>query len=240
MTLSHVTPPAVPQLPARRLALHRRAVLAATATMTPQRFPRPTSRRALAGAVALLALAVAGAALAVVKTDFLGAQARLDEKMWTPPREARIGGRVEVARGADWSYMAWAGKNATCVGYAAGASTNWVRTCGRAPGDTNTVAQGSKYLLLYGLAPNWQNGAADGRGAIYGAVTPDVSRVELERADGGARLIAETQHGPGLATNARFFIVRTALPDWRGFPITAITFYGDHGKALDREVLGSR
>jgi hypothetical protein len=184
---------------------------------------------------ALVSVLAAGSAVAV-STDFLREQARVDDRPWSPPALARVGERVEVARGADWSFMAWKAENATCLAYAAGDVTTWLRVCGRAADDLAIGPHGSRYLLTYGAVTQTQ-GVSDGRGAVFGAVTADVTQVEVELADGRV-LRADTKRAGELNTSARFFIVRETL-EQLPFPATSLTFLSSSGDTLERFHLGS-
>lgn len=227
----------VPPLPIVRLTLYRERILAQANGQMRRSRPKTRYPRWAVVAAAAAVLAVTGSALAVSLTDFVGVQERVDRQYWTPPKLAREGGRVEVVRGEDWALMAWNGADATCVGYAAGQASNWVRVCGRAADDENVPAGASKHLLTYGAAPNFVDGAADGRGAAFGAVDGQVAKVRLVYASGQSELV-ETSRAEGLDTSARFFIARPNIANWTGFPVKAIFFLDRDGNMLERYVLG--
>lgn len=229
----------VPPLPTVRLTLYRERILAQADRQTRRSRAKTHYPHWAVVAAASAVLAVTGSALAVSLTDFLGVQERVDRQHWTPPKLAREGGRVEVVRGEDWALMAWNGADATCVGYAAGQPSNWVRVCGRAADDTNVPAGASKYLLTYGATPNFVDGAADRRGAAFGAVDGQVAKVRLVYGSGQSELV-ETVRAEGLETSARFFIARPEIADWTGFPVKAISFVDRDGDMLERYVLGQR
>ena len=229
-------PATVKALPEGRVALVRTNLVTVVCedAVGAARWAFTRSRVVLAAAAA--ALVAVGSAVAIGTTDFLGQQARVDQQVWTPPAQARVGGRVEIDRGEDWSFMAWRGRDATCVGYAAGAGSNWLRACGRAPTDREVGPHASKYLLVYAATPNYENGAADGRGAIFGAVAPEVANVEMELRGGGVVAVPALP-APTLG-EAHFFLARVSLPSWNGFPVTQLTFRSHDGRILERFVPG--
>jgi hypothetical protein len=248
MSFDVLSPPEPLPIPPRRLALVRANVLDEIErlehTGMTRWWPRPAarSRRRVMIAVALVALlAAVGTAVGVgLGVDFLAEQERVDRQPWTPPRSKPTGNRVEVARGPDWSFMAWKSADGVCVAYAAGAATNWGRSCGGAPeGDPST----SDYLITTLVTPTnaADAHAVDGRGAIIGAVTSEVARIEVELADGRV-LSARTQEAPpALNTDARLFLIRAPLdfvPPARGEPprslVRAYISYGADGKRLER------
>jgi hypothetical protein len=236
---SDLATPHVPNLPAARLALLRSVLIDALPPTPSSRSSALWSshRRLVVVAAALLSIAVIGTAVAAWNvTDFMGEQARVDQAYWTPPPLERVGRRVELSRGSDWSFMAWKSKTGVCVAYAAGQTDYWVRACGRRPGTSVEGAHTSKYLLVFGMTPGSARGSSDGRGAIFGAVEPAVARVSIEL-PGGRVASAETMNGDSLRTPARFFIIRasslTRATHTRA-PISAITSYSRSGAELER------
>lgn len=151
-----------------------------------------------------------------------------------PP--GRQGARVEVARGPDWSFMAWRNPRGLCVAWAAGSAENWARACGR----PHTGAdEGPQHLIVSLLSVSADS---DGLGAVGGAVTPDVARVELELA-GGTTLASATELAPAVTTDGRFFLVRVpaSLLEQqfeRGGPMTSpvrtYSFFAEDGYLLER------
>jgi hypothetical protein len=197
----------------------------------------PTGRRriALIAGVAGL-IAFAGSALGVGLSDYLSQQEAIDNQAWTPPDMKAVGARVEVARGADWSFMAWKSTKGICVAYAAGAADGWARSCGFLPGST-AGPDASKYLGVL-LTSASDDGVSDGLGAIVGAVGPPVARVDLELSDGRV-ISARTQAAPpALKAAVRLFLVRTRLVVSGGTPpgprVNSITSYGRDGTRLER------
>jgi hypothetical protein len=186
-------------------------------------------RRYVVLAAALIALAAAVGTAVGLGFDFLAEQERVDQQPWTPPEMKAAGARVEVARGADWSFMVWNTHDGLCVAYAAGAATNWGRSCGGPP-DIAGDRFSSDYLVATLITPS---DAADGTGAIVGAVTHEVARVELELADGRV-LSAPTEESPAaLDTDARLFLIRTPL-EAPPNPVRAYVTYGSQGERLER------
>jgi hypothetical protein len=249
MSFDVPSPPDSLPIPPRRLALIRANLGDEIERLEPARVPRwrprvrARSRRRVVIAVALVGLlAAVGTAVGVgLGVDFLAEQQRVDRQPWTPPWSKPSGSRVEVARGPDWSFMAWTSADGVCVAYAAGAATNWGRSCGRAPEGAPVT---SDYLIATLITPTnaADANAADGRGAIVGAVTPEVARIEVELADGRV-LAARTQEAPrALNTDARLFLIRAPLafipPDAQGgrphSPVRAYISYSSDGKRLER------
>jgi hypothetical protein len=249
MSFDVFSPPEPLPIPPRRLALVRanlRDEIERLERTPAPRWRRPVtapSRRRFVIAVALVALlAAVGTAVGVgLGVDFLAEQQRVDRQPWTPPWSKPTGTRAEVARGPDWSFMAWKSADGVCVAYAAGAATNWGRSCGSSlEGDPST----SDYLIATLITPTnpADPNAADGRGAIVGAVTPEVARIEIELADGRVLAARTQQAPPALHTDARLFLIRAPLrfvpARVQGgrphSPVRAYISYGADGKRLER------
>lgn len=192
---------------------------------------RPTRRAVLAIAASILFVA-AGSALALTQIDFLGEQAQVDREAWTPPEWKPQEPRVELERGLDWSFMAWHSAGGICVAYAAGDASNWARACGPVSADSTAS------LLTWLYVPSQTSGASDGHGAMAGAVTPDVDRIEVELADGRV-LSAQTRPAAGVAAEARFFLVRESAMLAAERPVASIALYGADGELLDSGPPGS-
>lgn len=175
-----------------------------------------------------LLLATAGSAIAISTTDFLGEQDRVDERLWTPPGLARVGPRIEVARGPDWSFMAWQrADGGLCVGYAAGDATDWSRTCGLSrPGKAGGIVT---------WALTGPHGAADGHGALMGATKATVVRVEVTFSTG--RVVSTRTLAPGaFGADARLFIIRGDLPaPSDGIPLRALVAYNASGAVVEAQ-----
>lgn len=233
MSAQRLSPPVVPELPERRLSLVRANLVAA---ITPVAAAPVRRLRRVLLISALVSTLATGTAVALSTTDFLGEQARVEQRAWAPPELVRVGERIEITRGVDWSFMAWTARDATCVAYAAGSATHWVSVCGRAADNTNVGPRGSQYLLAYSAMPRTE-GVSDRRGAVFGATSADVARVDVELVDGRVVPTA-TNVGAGLDTSARFFIVRETL-EQRPFPATSLTFISTAGDVLERFKLGS-
>ncbi|MGH3093646.1 MAG: hypothetical protein ACRDOG_15155 [Gaiellaceae bacterium] len=195
----------------------------------PVRSVAAAPRRYILLAVLLVALLGAVGTAVGLGVSFLAEQERVDREPWTPPWSKPTGTRVEVARGADWSFMAWRTQDGLCIAYAAGAATNWGRSCGGPP-DVAGDRFSSDYLVATLVTPS---DTADGIGAIVGAVTHEVARVELELADGRV-LSAPTEESPAaLDTDARLFFIRTPL-EAPPNPVRAYITYGSRGERLER------
>jgi hypothetical protein len=188
-------------------------------------------------AAVVVGLLTAGLAAAVTQ-DFLDEQERVDQQLPPPAEWQATGDRVEIARGADWSFMAWRANRGLCLAYAAGAVNNWARSCGLMPDRADDERFPSDYLIATLIAGD---GASDGKVGIVGAVTSEVHRLELELTD-GRTLSATTQTAPAaLHTSARVFIVRAPI-DVRGrrassappFPVRAYVSYDSAGTRLER------
>ncbi|HEX6701628.1 MAG TPA: hypothetical protein VF101_12950 [Gaiellaceae bacterium] len=216
-------------MPPRRHALRREALLAAISPSVRLPRHRMASRGAALATAASVFLALAGAGLAIAHYDFLAEQSRIDTTMWEPPPLRRTGPRVEVARGSDWSFMAWNSERGVCVGYAAGAGARWSRTCGRAPGTPADGPHAASSVLVFGLVSG-----VGGSDALLGAVDPEVSRVAFELADGSV-VSATTMHAPDLDTTARFFLIRRSfvIPAV-ALPIRAVETYDAYGAMIER------
>jgi hypothetical protein len=143
-----------------------------------------------------------------------------------------VGALVEIERGRDWAFGAWRSREGVCVAYASGSVDNWAFGCGREerrPGD-----EGPDGLITLLVTPSQPHGAADRRGAIMGAVTPDVARVELELVDGRV-LSAPARDAPDeLETTAGFFLVRVPLEGRGRLLPVAVSFYAAADRLLER------
>lgn len=186
-------------------------------------------RRYIVLAAVLIALVAAVGTAVGLRFDFLAEQERVDRQPWTPPWSKPTGTRVEVARGRDWSFMAWKTQDGLCVTYAAGAATHWGRSCGGPP-DVAGDRFSSDYLIATLITPS---NAADGRGAIVGAVTDEVARVELELTDGRVLSVPTEESPAALETSARLFIIRTPI-EAPPNPLRAYITYGSDGERLER------
>lgn len=205
---------------------------------------RTRRRAAVAGTVALVTLVVGAVTAVGGGVDLLAVLDQNDDpgwlppendaRGWAPPEALAVRPRAEIARGRDWAFAAWTSGDATCLAYAAGPTPNAATACGRPhrPGDDTP----KHVITLLATPGGGEHGAADGRGAIVGAVLPDVARVELEFPDGG--FSAEATEAPkALQTTARFFIVRMPLEfgDPRaGLVMPAMSFYAADGRRLER------
>jgi hypothetical protein len=214
-----------PALTPERHAVVRAALVRHVSSAAPRR-----ARRRLVVAVAALALLGSGTALAVSGgIDFLAEQERVDRAPWAIDRPD--GARVEVAGGADWSFMAWQSDLGICVAWAAGSAESWGRACG--PATKRPQDEGPRHLVvsLYSTVAD-----AAGRSAVVGAVTNDVRRIEIELPS-GAVLSADAEAAPAVTTAVRFFIARLEAGPIIGVPFRAYSFYGDDGRLLERFVM---
>ncbi len=148
---------------------------------------------------------------------------------------------MALVRGPAWSFVAWNSAGGVCVGYAAGTATNGAVGCGPWPNRSDEDPHTPNYLLTLLMKPDGSaagdpRGAADKRGAIMGAVTPEVARVTLEMAD-GRRLEAVPRTVPSLDTPARLFIVREHF-DLSADGARAVAFYDASGRLLERFPIG--
>lgn len=227
-----------------------RASAESSDSRSPVRRATRTRRRYLALAAAVLTGLIGAVAAVGGRIDFLGEAERADWRN-TPPPGRPSGPFVEIARGSDWSFMAYKanrGEN-LCVAYAAGAATAWSTGC--SPLDAKRRGPGFRYLIALLGRPNERGGAADGLGAIVGAVTPDVARIDILLADG--RSVSTRMHDApdALDTTAKFFIVRTPLelqtkrgPVYEGgkvvtrtvptSPVVGFIAYAADGRVLER------
>lgn len=236
-----------PVLPPNRFAVRRAALLEeiergdlGSRPPWSARAAARAPRRSLALVIAvILLLGAVGTAVGVgVGIDFLAEQKRVDRQPWAAPEMGAVGGRAEVTRGPDWSFMVWKAEDGLCVAYAAGTATNWARSCGRPPDRADADPFTSSYLIALLATPSQADGAADGRGAFVGAVTSEVARVELELADDEV-LSAPTVRAPAaLDTAARLFILRTPNSSpgspGSGLGIRTLTSYAANGTRLER------
>jgi hypothetical protein len=199
---------------------------------------RSTSTRRIAVIVGLAGLlAFAGIALGIGLSDYLSQQETIDKQAWTPPDMKAAGARVEVARGVDWSFMAWKSTKGICVAYAAGSADGWARACGFLPGSPAAGPDASKYLGVLLTSPS-DDGVSDGLGAIVGAVGPAVDRVDLQLSDGRVISARTEAPPPALEAEVRLFLVRTRLVVSGGTPpgprVNSVTSYARDGTRLER------
>jgi hypothetical protein len=180
-------------------------------------------------------LAIAGGAIGV-GLNLVGEQERIDNAGIAPSEMRAIGARVEVARGDDWSLMAWRSQNGFCIASAwagaSGAVSNSVRSCGRVPSEEPGA---SRYLVATLGVPT---PASDGRGLVAGIVMPTVSRIEIELADGRV-LAARTVAAPEPLADVRIFLVRAKfdqVPIRPGGlrPVRAYSLFSPDGRLLER------
>jgi hypothetical protein len=230
------SPPESPPIPPDRLAVLRAKLVEELSRRKRRRpFSRVVlSRRRYVVVVGCLVavLAMAGFALGV-GLNFLGEQERIDSTGRAPSDMRAVGSRVEVARGDDWSLMAWRSPAGFCIAYAWSDVTHSVRSCGRIPSGESGA---SRYLVatLGVPAP-----ASDRQGIVAGIVTPAVSRIEVELADGRV-LAARTLPSPAaLGADIRIFFLRTRFdqvtPRPGGVrPVRAYTSFGSDGSLLER------
>jgi hypothetical protein len=238
MTFDVFSSPDPQPLPRHRFVLRRAHLLNAIAEgeahgSSRWRWPDATMPRRLVLAVAVVAsLGVVGGAVAT-GIDFLREQDRVDQRPWQPPQYLPVSDRAEIVRGRDWSFMAWGGSASVCVAYAAGSVTNWARACGPNPSRTERDHDSSDHLITLLMVASTERGASDGRGAIVGAVTPDVARFEVELVDGRV-LSASTRPAPAaLNVDARVFVMRAPL-ELRAPAYRAVKLYGHSGMLLER------
>ena len=239
MSLDVFSPPDAFPLPQRRRAALRASLLEQIEGRAS--LPRRLPRRRVVLAVALLLLLFGAVGTAVgFELDFLAEQERVDQKLWTPPEHARVGSRVEIARGPDWSFMASRSAGGFCLAYAAGTTTQWARSCGREPDRAGDDRYGSDYLIATLITTM---GARDGLTAMGGIVTREVARVELLLADGQLVSAATEKAPPALDTDARLFFARVPfefspqLGEARSFPIRAYVSFRADGELLERYVV---
>ncbi|MHB1242821.1 MAG: hypothetical protein ACYC1P_05405 [Gaiellaceae bacterium] len=223
-------------MPARRHALRRKHLLRmldreAGRADSVHRLSR--NRRSAAVVVAGAVFVVASVGTAVTGSDFLREQERVDALIWTPPAHERDGERLEVARGGDWSLMAWPTSAGACVAYAAGSAGNWVRACGTLQVGEEDAPR-PEHLITLGYVPSSATDVVDGKGAIFGALRSGVAHVEVEVRDG--RVLAAQALTTGSANGTRYFIVRASLPEPQGVPITSVSLFDDDGKRLEEFV----
>ena len=193
-------------------------------------------RRPVALAV-VLALALTGVGTAVGLGARLGDRhlgaffSFFDQEANDPSVPRLIGDRAVVARGEDWAFVAWKSTRGHCTSLvfpeADGATSCGIPVFG-APRDTrgrnHLVAGGS-----YQARPDddlWLNGVA----------AANVSRVEVELADGG-RVEAPVYDAPAeLGLDLKFFLVRTRPPEFHppDAPFRAFSAYDAHGRLLER------
>lgn len=237
MTLDPLLPPKIPTLPPQRFAARRDHLLQEIGRGEPVQHAQSHRRRVFFAAAVTALLGIGGAAAAVSGFDLLAELKRSDDRPWSPPEFQPVASRIEVARGPDWSFVAWKSAGGVCLGYAAGTAINWAVSCGRSLNRASERPNSSNYLITLLVhssesASATTRSAADGRGAIMGAVALDVARVDLEMADGRV-LSTLTQSSRGLDASARLFIVREQLRLDRS-AIRAVVLYRAGGERLER------
>ena len=161
--------------------------------------------------------------------DFLAEQERLDAR--APAAYRPAGARVEIARGEDWSFMAWRTTNGFCVAHARPGGGSG-RTVGRIPGANAGVPN---VVAIFGTPATSRNQ----RGLIGGLVVAAVSRVEVELRD-GTIMSAETVPAPAaLSSDLRTFLILTPFdeqPFGPSYPphVRMYTLVASDGRILER------
>jgi hypothetical protein len=214
----------------RRAAIRERLVRELTTHGTRAVVPR----RVVIVLATLGLLAAAGTAVGL-STDFLAEQERADRALWAPPELKYLpsGSRVEIARGPDWSVMAWKSAGGICFAIAAGDATKWARGCGPMPDRNDKDPYTSDYLSSM---LTYFERAADGRAAMVGAVTEEVFSVEITL-DDGRTLRVPTKPAPEVVSpTARIFLIRErfSIPARGSWAYRSFVFRDARGRALER------
>jgi hypothetical protein len=219
-----------PSLPAHRLALRRAGLLASIAATRPG---HRGGRRLVVAFAVFAVLAAAGTAVGL-STDFLAEQERVDQQTWPPaPTEYLPStGRVEVARGPDWSVMAWRSAGGVCFAIAVSQATNWGRGCGPTPNrDEDEYTSDYLITLLWYGRP-----AADGLRTMAGAVTAEVASVDIVLAGGKTIAVRAVPAPETVGENVRLFVLRHefATGGVHGWAYESFVFRDAAGVALER------
>jgi len=175
-------------------------------------------------AVVVLLMAATGTAVGL-GFDFMAEQDRVDRQLGAVVGESPTGDRVEIAGGRSWSFMAWPAGEDICVAYAAEAATNWARSCGSRPSEQDDPAAPDSLIATL-LTPG-ENGA------IVGAVTSEVARIELQLDDGRSLYVATEPAPASFGADVRLFLIRAEL-DAPPNPVRAYVSYDTDGKVLER------
>lgn len=144
------------------------------------------------------------------------------------------GGRVVIARGDGWTFLAW-NSGGPCTSLVFGENQRGGTICGIPyVGHEHVVTGGASY-----------RGLSDDDLWIHGVAAANVSRVEVELAD-GRRLEAPVYHAPAtLGLDVKFFLVRTRFrirTHWDSAskvevpepPFRAFSAYDARGRLLER------
>jgi hypothetical protein len=228
--IASLSPPDVSIPPARRGAIRERLVRELAADGA-----RPTRPRRLVVVLAAFVLLTAAGTAVGLSTDFLAEQERVDRQQWAPPELKYLptSSRVEIARGPDWSVMAWRSAGGVCFAVAAGQATSWARGCGPMPHRTDTDAYTSDYM---GSMLAYFERAADGRAAMVGAVTAEVAVVDVTLADGRTISVPTSPAPEVVSPSARIFLLRErfATPARGEWPYRSFVFRDALGRVLER------
>ena len=202
-----LTPPEPPRLDVERRHAHLLAETARPGTGTSGRFRfLAGSRRVVLVAAVLLALTGVGAAFAVsTRLGDLDAFFEFFDKEGNHPSIPRlIGERAVITRGEDWAFVAWRSTRGLCTSLVFAEHEGAGASCGipvvgaprETPGPEHLVAGGTHHRPPDDL---W----------INGVTAANVSRVEVELAD-GRHLRAPVYDAPAaLRLDVKFFLIRT-------------------------------
>ena len=163
--------------------------------------------------------------------DLLAQQERLDARRLRAFRAA--GPRVEIARGKDWSVMAWRTSDGFCIAHAhahggSGCSVGHIPCTN--PGDVPS------YVVASFGTPATDR---DGCGLIGGLVVPTVARVEVELRDGTVMSASTLPAPDALGADLRTFLILTPFDDQPFGPshppaVRVYTLIGSDGRVLQR------
>jgi hypothetical protein len=199
-------------------------------------------RRAALAASLILALSGVGTAFAVGSRlgDLDAFFEFFDREANHPSIPRLIGDRAVITRGEDWAFVAWKSTRGLCTSLVL-PDRQGGTICGMPVVGAPRKADGPEHLVVGGAS----QGRPDDDLWIHGVAAANVSRVEVELAD-GRRLQAPIHNAPPtLGLDLKFFLVRThrrVQTRWDSAsglevpepPFRAFSAYDAHGGLLER------
>lgn len=198
--------------------------------------PLSSRRRGPAIAVALLALALTGAAIGI-GADLLTQQERFHDARRDDPR--RRGPLVEITSGHKWALIAWNSDAGICLDFAIPGNSPF--SCGfpvrGAKPASDASGAGPPTHAVAGTVSSGGLVGGDGKAAIFGVAASEVAKVDVELRDGRIVEAPLFEAPPQLDADVQFFIVRLTLPPRRlndEAPVSAFIAYDGAGNVIER------